>query len=567
MAAPIRIFGVPFTISILLLSSVTTSWAQSTQQMVTAAALDKVGISRDALVDSCNREAAKIKSQTIAKCMTDILNSQGNATICGVSGNSGIAAVERYAATVADYNRQTCLAANSDEDSLSNNTEGIKGATTSQGLSAVPVPKSNPAVASVAKPTVKPAPTAAASTTPSTPQEPSTAQQSANSDLNICQASLSQAQQCCNNPSSCVSVSTASTPTSCSGAEDCSRVNAQLSAASAEANKQYGAVCMAKETACQNTCGELSRKYKQLAASDSASSSIYQSTASTLDGRTQTCANLASVASNMGTQSVSNSGVGDMSGLISALTGSGETQSQDTASAVTDICSTNPSSTACQSCSLNPNSAECKALAQAAQSTNVASGGFSKPAASMKAGDFNVSDVSSSVGATPQFGATAQAQAMQNAQVVANNAGGGIPGSGGGSGSPASLGGPTGAARPSAGNPGYTTDVLQSGFQGGGGGGGYVPQTSGSGFEDSAPTDGRRRNPRALNRGLATTGAAANGGVDLKKYLPGGIYDPARRMGGMNNGNGIMGRFESMWQHISDRYREKCRLGVLTDCR
>jgi hypothetical protein len=89
-------------------------------------------------------------------------------------------------------------------------------------------------------------------------------------------------------------------------------------------------------------------------------------------------------------------------------------------------------------------------------------------------------------------------------------------------------------------------------------GGGYVQPTGGGSDDDGAGFrggGGRGRDP-----------ASTPVRIDLKKYLPGGAMDPNRRLGGLGTGKEIIGRFEDMWKHVSNRYIEKCRLGVLKDC-
>lgn len=135
---------------------------------------------------------------------------------------------------------------------------------------------------------------------------------------------------------------------------------------------------------------------------------------------------------------------------------------------------------------------------------------------------------------------------------VANNSGGQIPG-GGGNGPGAKLGG-KGTGSP--GSPGYTTDVLQGFQNGGGGAGGGSTNTNGhagGGFSGY----GGQRDP-----------ASERGGLDLKKYLPGGRLDPGSKLGGFKPFSlEINGRHVNMWNKISERFQEKCRLGELIDCR
>lgn len=136
---------------------------------------------------------------------------------------------------------------------------------------------------------------------------------------------------------------------------------------------------------------------------------------------------------------------------------------------------------------------------------------------------------------------------------IANNSGGQIPGQGGG-GDGAKLGG--GGRGGSPGSPGYSTDVL-GGLKGGGGGGGTGGgSTATNGDGDSFKGYGGGRMP------------AAEKGLDLRQYLPGGQKDPGIRYGGLKYENipGVHGPNVNIWFRINTRFIEKCRLGELFSC-
>lgn len=136
---------------------------------------------------------------------------------------------------------------------------------------------------------------------------------------------------------------------------------------------------------------------------------------------------------------------------------------------------------------------------------------------------------------------------------VPNNTGGGIPGSDGGPGARIQP-----QARGYAPQGGASTDIMQ-GFQGGGG---YNYGGGGSGFDED-----RRRQPQGANRAQAR--GPASQGMDLRQYLPGGTMDPGRRAGGFrpNARMDINAAHVNIWLKVGDRLREKCRLGLLIDCR
>ncbi|XGC81326.1 hypothetical protein ACES2L_02365 [Bdellovibrio bacteriovorus] len=122
-------------------------------------------------------------------------------------------------------------------------------------------------------------------------------------------------------------------------------------------------------------------------------------------------------------------------------------------------------------------------------------------------------------------------EGVDGQQGSGNPVGGGSGGSSGGSGS---GGGSGGASETS-------TDV-NAGFYGGGGArfgsGGSVGGSSGDG------------------RGVANVGAAGTpSGPDLRKFLPGGQFDPRRGISGMNGQDGITGPNSDIWQKVQNRYR------------
>ena len=217
-------------------------------------------------------------------------------------------------------------------------------------------------------------------------------------------------------------------------------------------------------------------------------------------------------------------------------------------------CGADPSSAACQQCSTNPNTPACRALAYEKEVRGEATFGSTEAKAKEKS-DGSGFDIQNS--ATDGSGQGLTAGAVEPTAVktgtIANNAGGSIPGGGGGS--PASLGG-GGGGRGSPGSPGYTTDVLQG-------------LSSPSGYSQSAEPnqDGAEGGFQGYsNNGRAP--ATDQNGVDLRRFLPGGDKDPMRRgVGGIDiNSAQINGRFVNIWNRISDRMQEKCRLGELIGC-
>lgn len=111
-----------------------------------------------------------------------------------------------------------------------------------------------------------------------------------------------------------------------------------------------------------------------------------------------------------------------------------------------------------------------------------------------------------------------------------------------GGGSSGSAGGSAGGSGAAAGE--ETSADINAGFYGGGGGGKFGSGSGGSGDGDGA---------RGI-AGMAAAGGGKPGGPDLRKFLPGGQFDP-RGMSGMNGRDGITGPHSDIWQKIQNRYR------------
>ncbi len=223
-------------------------------------------------------------------------------------------------------------------------------------------------------------------------------------------------------------------------------------------------------------------------------------------------------------------------------------------------CNANPNGPGCQACSADPNSAACKALAAGAQQARGESGFQNAIKKSDDPSSFDVPDNSGAMAAksAPMFGEGGP-PGEAGVKPIANNSGGGIPGGSGG-GQQANLndkrpGGGSGLQPAS-----NVADILQGGERSGG-----YTQPAGGNPGDETQVLGYGGRGGGNGRGPANAGM---NGLDLRRYLPGGVLDPHRRAAGMNgHGQEIAGKFEDMFKHISERFREKCRLGELLDCR
>lgn len=449
----------------------------------------------------------------------------------------------------------------------------------------VPAPKSRPSpIPSKTTPVAKDTPrhpTPPQTSGPSTrPQSADIAQDNANTDLNACATTRNQASQCCNNPLSCASSLSAqdqmslqqlmqqtnSGPASGQSIADYCNQMQQASQSSGSVNNGLSAVCYSNQSSCTNTCSSLVQKYQALVdnCGDCDASSVYSSALASLQSSLGSCQNLQANMNAMARQGIGSAN-GQALGSICSQQASFNPQSAGsnslpvpqaaatTASADAYGCQQNPQSVACQACAMNPRSPGCQAIQQANPTGRA---GFQT--ASKTNSEFNPMDESLALAQAQakmnMATASAPAPANQNhAALVPNNSGGAIPGQAGGQQARADLssGRPAGPALA-----GANTDILQGHMAGG-----YSQQGNGSGFE-SINANARR--------GYASVNGRAHPyavGFDLKKVLPGGSLDPAR-IAALNSVNAeINGKGVDLFKKISNKMEEKCKLGILWECR
>jgi hypothetical protein len=282
---------------------------------------------------------------------------------------------------------------------------------------------------------------------------------------------------------------------------------------------------------------------------------MYQDAAAQMQQANQTCSGYASVVSQLGQQAsqmmnTSSSGYNcqnQAAAMPSSHGGMGDTGDSSASAAPTTA-----------SCAANPALAGCQVPAASASQASASTAAFQETQKSTNSAGNNVADTSRAAAnmMNPyQAVAAGQNAPAGAAMVVANNSGGAIPNntSGGARLDPARKGKPGGVTGSSS-----VADIL-GGVRSGGG----YSQPAGRGGDDFYDPGSRRRGAGGPARGLASVPV----GLDLKNYLPGGAMDPNRRLGGLANNREIAGRFEDMWKNISSRYNEKCRLGILADCR
>lgn len=130
--------------------------------------------------------------------------------------------------------------------------------------------------------------------------------------------------------------------------------------------------------------------------------------------------------------------------------------------------------------------------------------------------------------------------------------------SGGGSGLPGATTQATlGSSRVKPASKGYLTDILQGTTAGGG----YnynnsrVKEKDDSGFFGGL--FGSRSKAKGDESGLL--------GMDLRNYLPGGA-NARRSLAGFNERSEINAKEEDIWRRVSEKFVEKCKLGVLWKC-
>jgi len=414
------------------------------------------------------------------------------------------------------------------------------------------------------------------------------AQSAADDDVNSCRSAKSQATKCCNNPLSCSSSLSASDKQSLSDLNNqmqngpragqsisdyCSQMK-RMSNSSGNVNNGLASVCASNQSTCTSTCNDLISKYQDLvdSCSNCAASDVYSNTLSTLQSSLSTCRGLQANSNALATQGLSSSSgsgysqlcaqtAGDGNPGSGAPGGGGDPLAQQQAALANQQnndpygCMTNPGSAACQSCQVNPNTPACQAMANA-QAPAQGKAGFQDPS-KKSATDGSGFDLPDNLAALQtkmnmQTNDSPSQLANQN-QIpqVANNSGGQIPGQNGSNGQ-ATLGG--GARHGMAAGPGTNTDIM-NGFQ-------QPGYSQGSGFE---PVN-TQRGMGWINTRLASA-AGVNGmqGLDLKKFLPKG--EPTRSIAGMVTSGQINGKGVDLFLKISNKFEEKCRLGILWECK
>jgi len=355
--------------------------------------------------------------------------------------------------------------------------------------------------------------------------------------------------------------------------------------------------CRATIQGCLSNCGQLVQKYQGLlnACSGCESQSVYQSSLSMAQNAQSSCQQqsgrpqaIAQRAGEMGRFAGAGNSCGNSTTASAAMTAQSYDPmtgmlTQTAQGALTQYlgdklapkapslpnahydCLTNPGSAACQDCASYPNSPSCLALANAGRE-NQGTASFASSTKEHSLDEFNVGQGMANSADPLNFGPSSMpSHSAGMIQRPANNSGGGIPGGdSGGSGAGSAKLDP--ARKSSPGSPGYPTDIDQ-GLRGGGG---FATNPAGSGTMAGATlaSAGGQQAAAAQNGGSqAGRGPASMKGLDLKSYLPGGANDPRRGRMMSPTQSEIHGPGVDIWNRISIRMQEKCRLGLLYDCR
>jgi hypothetical protein len=322
----------------------------------------------------------------------------------------------------------------------------------------------------------------------------------------------------------------------------------QLGEASARLNSRLSGVCIGGQQSCISTCGALISKYQNLSINceGCANQSVYDQAIGELMSQKQICGSLdgrVRALANQAAQGAGSAGYADAcaqrgsAGGLPAL-GSSGTGGGSSADMLPDRVAAANGSTG---------------FAANADANSGAAFHDGRSGAAGRDPGFNVGSmaVSNAMPAIPPTPATAP----NAAGVIANNTGGAMPGSDANGG--ARLGSKGTKVSGSAGSV-VNVDIMQGERSGG-----FSASTGGSGleFDDGAGS---------ANRGRAKDSDQSSGiaGLDLKQFLPGGSRDPNRNLAALGGVRSqINGKGEDIFQLISNKMVEKCKLGVLWRCR
>jgi len=440
-----------------------------------------------------------------------------------------------------------------------------------------------------------PAGAAAAPFSNPTSDSPAEAQQQAQQDRLACESVSQQVSQACADRA--IQVPQITSQSNEGFTQFCARAQQTMFPIQQQLNSD-SENCRATIQGCLSNCGQLVQKYQGLLSSCNGceSQSIYQSSLSMAQNAQNTCQQQSGRPQAIGQRAGEMgrfAGAGNSCGNSTTASAAMAAQSYDPMTgmltqtaqgALTQYlgdklapkapslpntqydCATNPRSAACQDCARNPNSPSCLALANAGRE-NQGAASFASSTKEHSLDEFNVGQGMANSTDPLSFGpASMPSQSAGMIQRPANNSGGGIPGgdSGGGGAGSAKLD-PAATKRSSPGSPGFPTDIDQ-GLRGGGG---YANSSGGtpSGSTLASAGGSQQTAQNGGSQAAAREPASSMKGLDLKSYLPGGANDPRRGKMMSPTQSEIHGPGVDIWNRISIRMQERCRLGLLYDCR
>lgn len=321
----------------------------------------------------------------------------------------------------------------------------------------------------------------------------------------------------------------------------CSKMAGVAQAANA-ALAAYRLNCSSAINSCRSACSQV-KQYVQNNSHclvSAMASSSYSSLIESADGEAQKCTAFENK-TNQAQQAIQNYGATSANAAQCAALTSGDPAT------LAAYCAKNPTQLVCQTaqaadcsnpqvaatnkiciCAKNPNDPACL-RAQKATDPNAIGGAIdsSSRLANKASGDYG-GDIPNLPSIMPGKPGSGGGESIDGSQ-----GGAGVGGGGGGSGAGGDGGGASAAER---------TANINGGFYGGGG--------NRFGYGGSAGGGGA-----AGGRGYAVSpGRNTASGPDLRKFLPGGQYDP-RRAAGVSGPDGITGPHSNIWQKVQNRYR------------
>ncbi|MEK2644165.1 hypothetical protein [Bdellovibrio sp. BCCA] len=330
----------------------------------------------------------------------------------------------------------------------------------------------------------------------------------------------------------------------------CSRM-ADFTQAANGALAAYRMTCNVSINSCKSACSDaksyLTQNLQCVSENNQATASNLLSAA---DDSVKKCGNFDSKM-NQAQQAIQNYGATSANASQCASLTSG------TSGQVTEFCKANPTHVSCKTagpvdcsnpteattnkvcvCIKNPNDPMC-GVAQKAGGDAVGTPGTIDSSSRLASGNNSAPDFGGDIPGLPSI--TPGKPSSGSDHGVDGSQGGGTlsgGGSGGSAGGPSSGGGGGAAAS-------EDKSVL-GGFYGGGSGGRF----GGGSYGGGSGGDGR-----GVGVGGANGAAGTPGGPDLRKFLPGGQFDPKRGISGMGGPDGITGPHSNIWQKIQNRYQ------------